>query len=212
MKVQNRISPPHKIGFYIAVFCLMTRFLHTASAQEKLESVVLIPPQTQTPEAKRAHCRTAVDCFDAGSYLMTVIDIIEGDIPGYRKARLALHFENLTDETLIFGYQSRSSFMVDNFRDYYSCCRTDTGEDTSAIGIGIDIDDQAGSQFTVKPHSSNNASFDLWRHRPPDQEASHYHFYIMIDELDPAGKTIVKHTPVFFKNLQPSRPGGEQKR
>lgn len=208
MKIQKRLSLRYRFQSFVSVLFLGMTFSHSARAQEKRPSSSPLASSTeaQSPETARARCKATVKCFDAGPYIVTVIDIIEGDVPGYRKARLALQFNNLTDEALVLGYQSRSSFMVDNFKDYYSCCRTDTGEDTSAIGIGIDRDDKIGSQFTVGPRASNSASFDLWRHRPPDQPASYYHFYIMIDEIDPSGKTVLKHTPLFFKNLPPSTP------
>jgi hypothetical protein len=106
----------------------------------------------QAREAAHKRCKTAANCFDAGAYIVTVTDIIEGDIPGYRLARLALRFENLSDGTLVLGYRSGSSFMVDNLKNRYSCCKTDSSkEDTSAIGIGVDRDDKVDAQFMLKP-------------------------------------------------------------
>jgi hypothetical protein len=167
----------------------------------------------QDPEAARAHCRSDVTCFDAGAYIVTVFDIIEADIPRYRKARLALRFENLTDETLVLAYRSGSSLMVDNFKSLYSCCETKSSkEDTSAIGIGVDREDKVNAQFRLKPRASDTVSFDLWRHRPPDDAASYYHFDVMIDEIDPTGKTILRHPVLFFRNLPAIAPEADQKK
>jgi hypothetical protein len=74
---------------------------------------ILTPLQMQAREAAHKRCKTAANCFDAGAYIVTVTDIIEGDIPGYHLARLALRFENLSDGTLVLGYRSGSSFMVE---------------------------------------------------------------------------------------------------
>jgi hypothetical protein len=156
---------PSPMGVFLLVMILGLR----ARSQEAAPNSPLFvtPSQVQAPETARAHCKSAVNCFDAGPYIVTVTDIIEGDIPGYRLARLVLRFENLTDSTLVLGYRSGSSFMVDNFRNRYSCCKTDSSkEDTSAIGIGIDRDDKVDAQFMLKPRATDIVSFDLWRHRP----------------------------------------------
>ncbi|SRR6266487_4102606 len=215
MKAEDHAYLLRQFASRIGVFLVVVIFGLGARSQEATpnSSLFVTSPQVQSPETAGARCKSAVNCFDAGSYIVTVIDIIEGDIPGYRLARLVLRFENLTDSTLVLGYRSGSSFMVDNFRNRYSCCKTDSlKEDTSAIGIGVDRDDKVDAQFMLKPRTSDTVSFDLWRHRPPDQQASFYHFDIMIDEIDPGLKTVLRHPGVFFRNLPARAPEAEQKR
>jgi hypothetical protein len=211
----NRSLGLSSIAFRVLRFFVVLSFGYLARSQETASnsSLFLPPSQVQAPEISRAHCKLAINCFDAGLYIVTVIDIIEGDIPGYRKARLVLRFDNLSDATLVLAYRSGSSFMVDNFRNRYSCCQTDgSKEDTSAIGIGIDHDDKLSPQFRLKSRASDTVSFDLWRHRPPDQPASYYHFDVMIDELDQSGQTILRHPVLFFRNLLARAPETDQKR
>ena len=81
-----------------------------------------------------------------------------------------------------------------------------------AIGIVVDRDDKMDAQFMLKARASDTASFDLWRHRPPDQQASYYHFDVMIDEIDPSGKTILRHSVLFFRNLPARAPEADHKR
>lgn len=191
------------------LFLLLLIFGFSARSQQASPNPALLTQsQEQSRQASRTRCQTAANCFDAGPYVVTVTDIVEGDTPGYRLARLVLRFDNLTDTTLVLGYRSGSSFMVDNFRSRYSCCQADSSrEDTSAIGIGTDHDDKINPQFMLKPGSSDTISFDLWRHRPPDQPASYYHFDVMIDEIDPTGKTILRRTVVFFRTLPATSEG-----
>ena len=200
---------PRALLYRIGAFLFLLGFGFCARSQESTAkfSIVVMQSQVQAPEVARARCKTSVECFDAGAYVVTVTDISEGDIPGYRLARLVLRFENLSDSALILGYRSGSSFMVDKVRNRYSCCKTDSSrEDTSAIGIGIDRDERVNPQFMLKARGNDTVSFDLWRHRPPDQQASHFHFDVMIDEIDPGDLTTVVHHPVlFFRNL-PAKP------
>ena len=214
MKIQNQSQLVRRSQCRIAVFSLVVSLSSSTYAQEAHPNAsILTLSQMQAVEAAHKRCKTAVNCFDAGAYIVTVTDIIEGDIPNYRKARLALLFENLTEETLVLAYRSGSSFMVDNFKNRYSCCQTDSSkEDTSAIGIGIDHDDKVSPQFRLKPRTSDTVSFDLWRHRPPDEPASYYHFDLMFDEIDPSGKTVLRHPVVFFRNLPARAPEEEQKK
>jgi hypothetical protein len=213
MKIQNHSLLVPRAQYRIAVFSGVVILASLMYAQESAPNASILAPSQIAPEAARARCKTAVNCFDAGAYIVTVTDIIEGDIPNYRKARLALLFENLTAETLVLAYRSGSSFMVDNFKNRYSCCQTDSSkEDTSAIGIGIDHDDKVSPQFRLKPWASDTVSFDLWRHRPPDEAAFYYHFDLMIDEIDPSGKTVFRHPVVFFRNLPARAPEGKQKK
>jgi hypothetical protein len=205
MKGQN------KVGLLLLAFVVTAR-AHSQETASKA-SIFVLPSKVQDPEAARAHCRSDVTCFDAGAYVVTVTDIIEGDIPNYRRARLVLRFDNLTHDTLILAYRFHSSFMVDNSKSLYSCCQIDSSkEDTSAIGIGIDRDDKVNPQFRLKPQASDNVSFELWRHRPPDEPAAYYHFDVMIDEIDPTGKTILRHPVLFFRNLPAIAPEADQKK
>jgi hypothetical protein len=200
---------------WLGVLSLLMTFPFCAHAQEvTAESPIFTISSTmKDPVAARMECKKAVDCFDAGPYLVTVVDIIEGDIPGYRKARLVLVFGNLTDKILVLAYRSGSSFMVDDFKNRYSCCQTDSSrEDTSAIGIGIDRDGKIDPQFRLNPYASDTVSFDLWRHRPPEEAASHYHFDLMIDEIDPSAKKILRHPVLFFRNLPAVAPEADQKK
>ena len=196
-------------GIRVLLIVIAARTCISAQRSASAAAVLVATSQIEAPEVARAQCKNAANCFDAGAYVIRVVDIIEGDVPGYRLARLVLRFENLTDNTLVLGYRSGSSFMVDNFKNRYSCCRTDsTREDTSAIGIGVDRDDKVSPQFMLRPRATDMVSFDLWRHRPPDQQASYYHFDIMIDEIDPSSlKTILRHQLCFSEACRPERPG-----
>ncbi|HEV2730227.1 MAG TPA: hypothetical protein VGV15_09355, partial [Terriglobales bacterium] len=105
---------------------------------------------------------------------------------------------------LILAYRAHSSLLVDNFRNKYSCCAPGSTRDTSAVGIGIDSDNTVDPQFMLKARQSDGVSFDLWRHRPPDQQASSYDFCLMIDQLDPGDlKTVQRHPNLVFKKLAP---------
>jgi hypothetical protein len=213
MNTQKHFQLIRRAQRWIAVLSGVVLLAVSTYAQESASKVSIVAPSQTAPEAAHKRCKTAVNCFDAGAYIVTVTDIIEGDIPNYRRARLALVFDNLTDETLVLAYGSGSSVMVDNFKNRYSCCQTDSSkEDTSAIGIGIDREDKVSSQFRLNPRASDSVSFDLWRHRPPDLAASHYHVDLMIEEVDPSGKTVLKHTVVFFRNLPTRAPEEEQKK
>lgn len=215
MKNLKKIDPLFNCRYRTHMLFLALILTSLAQSQElsRRASLLTVSPQVQDPQAARVRCRTSVNCFDAGSYIVTVTDVIEGDVPGYRRARLALRFENLTDNTLVLAYRSGSSFMVDNFKNRYSCCQTDsTREDTSAIGIGIDRDDKINPQFRLRPRASDTVSFDLWRHRPPEEPASYYHFDLMIDEIDQSGKFILRHPVLFFRNLPAIVPEADQKK
>ncbi len=215
MRSQNEVRFMRKVHRSLGVLSLLMTFAFCAHAQEvPAESPIFtISSKMKDPVTARMQCKKAVDCFDAGSYLVKVVDIIEGDIPGYRKARLVLLFDNLTDKTLVLAYRSGSSFMVDNFKNRYSCCQTDSSrEDTSAIGIGIDRDDKINPQFQLDPYASDTVSFDLWRHRPPENAAAHYHFDLMIDEIDPSAQKILRHPVLFFRNLPAVAPEADQKK
>jgi hypothetical protein len=214
MKIQDGSQSVRRTQYRIAGFSVVLILGCLMHAQESVPNgSILTSSQMKSPEAARKGCRSTANCFDAGAYIVTVTDIIEGDMPNYRKARLALVFENLTDETLVLAYRSGSSVMVDNFKNRYSCCQTDSSkEDASAIGIGIDRDDKVSPQFRLKPRASDSVSFDLWRHRPPDLAASHYHFDLMIDEIDPSGKTVLRRSVIFFRNLPARAPEEEQKK
>jgi hypothetical protein len=212
MNVQNHFHLVVRARYRIAVLSGMVILASSTYAQESAPNASILASSQTAAEAAHKLCKTSVNCFDAGAYIVTVTDIIEGDIPNYRKARLALLFENLTDEALVLAYRSGSSFMVDNFKNRYSCCQADSSrEDTSAIGIGIDRDDKVSPQFRLKPRASDTVSFDLWRHRPPDEPASYYHFDLMIDEIDSSGKTVLRHPVIFFRKLPARAPEAEQK-
>ena len=55
--------------------------------------------------------------------------------------------------------------FVDDFRSH---------RDVRAIEDSFDFrDDKMDAQFMLKARASDTASFDLWRYRPPDQQASY---------------------------------------
>lgn len=204
MKVPNeyRFMGKDVLRSRILIFAVMVTV--SATCQENtLDPSSLRLREEQHGQTYYGRCKDTANCIDAGPYTVTVTDIIEGDTPGYRFARLVLRFENLTDGALVLAYRSGSSFLVDNFRNRYSCCQTGSNpQDNSAVGIGVDRDGKADSQFMLKARESDTASFDLWRHRPPEQQASSYQFAIMIDEIDPGHPgTVLKHPILTFRNL-----------
>lgn len=214
MKLQPNVHTP-KNSFRSGVLLLVVSCSCLAFSQEagSNSSPFTISSRVQAPEVARAQCKSDVSCFDAGSYLAIVTDILEGDVPSYRKARLAVRFENLTNETVVLAYRAGSALMVDNFKNRYSCCQTDSSkEDVSATGIGIDREDKINPQFRLKPRTSDTVIFELWRHRTSDEPASYYHFEVMIDELDPSGKVVLRHPVLFFKNLPATAPEADQRK
>lgn len=186
MKVPNeyRFMGKDVLRSRILIFAVMVTV--SATCQENtLDPSSLRLREEQHVQMYYGRCKDTANCIDAGPYTVTVTDIIEGDTPGYRFARLVLRFENLT------------------FRNRYSCCQTGSNpQDNSAVGIGVDRDGKADSQFMLKARESDTASFDLWRHRPPEQQASSYQFAIMIDEIDPGHPgTVLKQPILTFRNL-----------
>jgi hypothetical protein len=80
----------------------------------------LRPKNRHGPRPKKQLTDTAKkqpNCFDAGAYTVTVVDIIEGDVPGCRLARLVLHIENMTDGNLVLGYRIRIQLHGRQFQE-----------------------------------------------------------------------------------------------
>jgi hypothetical protein len=185
----------------------------SATCQERMRTPLSLKrSEQQQRQADHGRCKDTLNSVDAGAYTVTVTDIIEGDTPGYRLAHLVLRFENLTDGVLALAYRSGSSFLVDNFKKRYSCCQTGPNpQDNSAVGIGIDRDGKVDSQFMLQARESDTVSFELWRHHPPEQQATSYQFAIMIDEIDPGDlKTVRKHPILTFRNLAARLPATTQ--
>lgn len=159
--------------------------------------------QAFTKPMDGSHCGKSPKCFDAGNYTVTVTDVIESQTPNSRLVRLIVRFENVSDQRVILAYRVHSSFLLDNFRNRYFCCKgAETSTDPSAVGIGTDMDGKVDSQFRLQPKQSGSVSFDLCRPRPPDQEASYYDFDVMIDQIDPDALTVQMHPFVSFRNLR----------
>jgi len=162
------------------------------------------PATDQAVQTSRSRCRDASVCFDAGAYTASVIGLSESDTHSSRLVRLILRFENLSDATIILAYRAHSAFLLDNFKNRFFSCHGSDGPDLSAVGIGIDSGDEIDPQLTLKPHETEIATFDLWRNRSPNQQASHYDFDLMIDEIDPSSKyTVKKHPYLSFRGIAP---------
>jgi hypothetical protein len=158
----------------------------------------------------RTHCGNKPNCVDEGSYTVTVTNIIESTTANSRMVRLILRFENVSDHTITLAYRAGSGFLLDNSGNRYFCSQAgQTGpnaQDNSAVGIGTDRDNKVDPIFMLKTKQSESASFDLWRKRPPDQQASSYDFDVMIDEIDPHDPgTVLTHPYVSFRKLEGKR-------
>jgi hypothetical protein len=162
----------------------------------------------QPPQAERPDCKNPGKCVDRGPYIATVTDIFESDTPYSHQVRLTLKFDNLSESPIILAYRAHSAFLLDNFKNRFFCCKNDSAPDASAIGIGTDTEAKVDPSFLLRAHENATVLFDLWRRRPPNVQAAHYDFDLMIDEIDPSNMYVVQQNPyISFRRLVPRRGG-----
>jgi hypothetical protein len=158
----------------------------------------------QNAQAARARCNASGSCVAESRYTATITDVLESDTPFSHQVRLILRFENLSDRPIILAYRAHSVFLLDNYKNRFFCCKSDTAPDVSAVGLGTDVAGKVDPQLVLKPHESEIATFDLWRHREPDLQAFYYDFDLKIDEIDPGSKyTVLKSPYLSFRDLVP---------
>jgi hypothetical protein len=78
MKIQNQSQLVRRSRCRIAAFSLVVSLASSTYAQEAPNASILTLSQMQAVETAHKRCKTAVNCFDAGTYIVTVTDIIEG--------------------------------------------------------------------------------------------------------------------------------------
>jgi hypothetical protein len=192
-----------KILFGVVLFAIAAKT--PSNSQEHKSGRVAVHEQSETDWKVR--CKNSGSCVAEELYTATVTDVLLSDTPTSHQVRLIVRFENMSGIPLILGYRSHTASVLDNFKNRFYCCASQSSPDFNAIGIGIDTGNKVDPQLLLQPHESANAIFELWRHRDNLQAAS-YDFDVMIDQIDPENKYRVLHNPYLsFRDLVPrARP------
>jgi len=77
MNTQKHFQLIRRAQRWIAVLSGVVLLAVSTYAQESESKVSIVAPSQTAPEAAHKRCKTAVNCFDAGAYIVTVTDIIE---------------------------------------------------------------------------------------------------------------------------------------
>jgi len=148
----------------------------------------------------RACRQTPSYCFDAGSYLVRVMQLTDGTEGNYNVIRF--RFENVSGGTLVLAYRAHTSIAVDEFENSYFCCTAKAAPDTSATGIGINQDKDTDSQFKLEPKHSGDVTFQVWGHRARSQESPYFHYDVTIEEMDPNNpRRIQRQRAIYFEDF-----------
>ena len=147
-------------------------------------------------------CRISDYCFRAGDFSATILQMSDGASGNYRRIRLDVQFQNLTDHELTLAYHSGTSILTDDLGNTYSCCKAGGGPDTSARGIGTNQEGKSDPQFKLDPHNSEVAIFEVWGIRNGKDTPESFHYELAIDEMDSKNpKVFVRQRALFFRDF-----------
>lgn len=163
------------------------------------------PTNRQGTSGDRIPCKDNPGyCFNAGSFVIRLVQVTDGAQGNYNVIRLNMKFENLTNTTLILSYHARTSNLVDEFGNTYYCCTGKGVPDTSAIGIGVNNVDNAefkdaDYQLKLLKGQTSSVTFQVWGHRAHGQDWPYFHYDVTIDEMDPNNlRRIQIQHPIHF--------------
>ena len=147
-------------------------------------------------------CRISDYCFRAGDFTATIIQMSDGASGNYRRIRLNVQFQNMTDHDLRLAYHSGASILTDDLGNTYSCCKAGGGPDTSAKGIGTNQEGKTDPQFKIEAHGLDSAVFEVWGIRNGKEAPESYHYDLTIDEMDFKNpKVIMRQRALLFRDF-----------
>jgi len=126
----------------------------------------------------------------------------DGASGNYRRIRLNLRFQNLTDHEVTLAYHAGTSTITDDIGNTYSCCKAGGGPDTSAKGIGTNQDGKTDAQFTLDAHGADVATFEVWGIRNGKEVPEAFHYDLTMDEMDFKNpKLIIRQRALLFRDF-----------
>jgi len=191
----------------------------SADAKISADEQGSVPPSSACLEAPSKEDRAYR--FNAGSFSAQIVQVTSSMQGNYSVIRLNLLFKNLTKHSLTLDYRGRTSILADDLGNTYFGAKAGNGPDTSATGIGTDIDSNVDTQFTLQPNQCDSATFQVWGSRGERQcLPAFFHYDVTIDEVDieNPGKIPRQHALYFgdftTKSRNPAQrnPHGEDRK
>ena len=140
--------------------------------------------------------------FSAGTFLGTIVQATSSVQGNFEIVRLNLLFENTSPHNIVLAYHARTSILADELGNTYFGAKAGTGPDTSATGIGTNVDTKTDPQFVLQPHQCDSATFQLWGPRPERQDKPRtpaFRYDVTLDEMDSENpKRVVRQHVLYF--------------
>jgi len=103
-------------------------------------------------------CSSGKPCYNAGPFTAEIVNLVTSRTPSYGGNTVSLRFymqlQNLTAQSIVIGYRSASSVLIDNEANRYR------SDDSGVKGIGLTSEYKLDPQLVLQPGEARTLTFE----------------------------------------------------